>query len=68
MNTSQIMTRDDIIRTLLVRGDRYGSLLLALMNRWGVTSLREITSEQAQIFWEEINQCKNSFQQSCPAR
>lgn len=56
MNTVQAMTCDDIIHALSARSDRYGSLLLALLDRWGATALRDITCEQAQIFWEEINQ------------
>lgn len=56
MNATPAMTRDDIIRALSARSDRYGSLLLALLDRWGVNALLEITGEQAQIFWEEINQ------------
>ncbi len=56
MNAVPTMTRDDIINALSVQGDRYGNLLLALLDRWGVIALKDITHEQAQKFWEEINQ------------
>lgn len=56
MNAVQTMTRDEIIHALSVRGDRYGNLLLALLDRWNAMAPQDITREQAQKFWEEINQ------------
>ena len=36
--------------------DRYGNQLLALMEKFQVESLREITEEQAKEFWQRIKE------------
>ena len=48
------MTREDYIHAISARSDRYGDKLIALKERNGVTSLRDITAEQAKNFFEEI--------------
>ena len=48
------MSKDEIIKELSDRSGRYGELLIALMDRWRVPSLRNITAEQAQTFCDEI--------------
>lgn len=53
MKAECVATKDEIIHILSASSDRYGNLLIALMDRWGASSLQEITDEQAQQYLKE---------------
>ncbi|MDD2955332.1 MAG: hypothetical protein PHD67_03325 [Oscillospiraceae bacterium] len=36
------------------QSDRYGGLLVEMMEEYGVSSLRALTRDQAQDFWERL--------------
>lgn len=47
------MSKDDYIKLISYASDKYGNLLLELMDKYNVPNLKEITLEQAKSFYEE---------------
>ncbi len=48
------MRKDDYIKLISSKSDRYGDKLLELMKKYNKLSLMEITLEEAKEFWEEL--------------
>lgn len=46
--------KDDYIRKISAMSDRYGNLLITLMERYGRMNLQEVTEAEAREFYDEI--------------
>lgn len=48
------MSKDEYIKMISAKSNRYGDKLLALMEKYNKNNLRDITLEEAKEFWEEL--------------
>lgn len=48
------MSKDEYIKMISAKSNRYGDKLLALMEKCNKNNLRDITLEEAKEFWEEL--------------
>ena len=48
------MNKEQYIKLISSKSDRYGDKLLELMDKYNKNNLMEITLEEAKEFWEEI--------------
>ena len=56
------MTKDDYIKLISSKSDRYGDKLVVLMDKYNKNNLRDITLEEAKEFWEELENERNRMQ------
>ena len=47
------MSKDDYIKLISSKSDRYGDKLVLLMDKYNKNNLRDITLDEAKEFWEE---------------
>ena len=48
------MTKEDYIRLISKRSDRYGNRLIELMDGCGCNNLQEVTLKQAKTYYERL--------------
>ncbi len=48
------MSKDDYIKLISDKSDKYGNKLVLLMDKYNKNNLRDITLEEAKEFWEEL--------------
>lgn len=48
------MSKDDYIKLISSKSDRYGDKLLLLMEKYNKSNLKDITLDETKKFWEEL--------------
>ena len=56
------MSKDDYIKLISSKSDRYGDKLVLLMDKYNKNNLRDITLDEAKEFWEELENERNRMQ------